>query len=71
MSDSCYFQVFEKLTRACFFQISLEIILPILNRGVIEFSTLKCQFTENGYLIFSSIKDFINKKNKFHAVRNM
>ena len=29
-SDSCYFEIFEKLTRACFFQIALEImLLPI------------------------------------------
>jgi hypothetical protein len=31
-SDSCYFEVFEKLTRACYIQIALETIpLPILN----------------------------------------
>jgi hypothetical protein len=30
-SDSCYFEVFEKLTRACYIQIALEtILLPIL-----------------------------------------
>ena len=29
-SYSCYFVVFEKLTRACYFQIVLEIILSVL-----------------------------------------
>ena len=30
-SDSCYFEVFEKLTRACYIQIALEtMLLPIL-----------------------------------------
>jgi hypothetical protein len=29
-SDSCYFEVFEKLTRACYIQIALEtMLLPI------------------------------------------
>ena len=33
-SDSCYFEVFEKLIRACFFQIAFEImLLPILTQG--------------------------------------
>ena len=26
-SDSCYLEVFEKLTRACFFEIALETML--------------------------------------------
>jgi hypothetical protein len=31
-SDSCYFEVFEKLTRACYIQIALEtMLLPILS----------------------------------------
>jgi hypothetical protein len=31
--DSCYFEVFEKLTRACYIQIALEtMLLPIVNR---------------------------------------
>ena len=30
-SDSCYFELFEKLTRACYIQIALEtMLLPIL-----------------------------------------
>jgi hypothetical protein len=29
-SDSCYFEVFEKLTRACYIQIALEtMLLPV------------------------------------------
>ena len=36
-SDSCYFEVFEKLTRACYIQIALEtMLLPILKLEKID-----------------------------------
>ena len=43
-SDSCYFEVFEKLNRACYIQIALEtMLLPILivteSRPKVMFST--------------------------------
>jgi hypothetical protein len=40
-SDSCYFEVFEKLTRACYIQIALEtILLPILNNEILYYSVI-------------------------------
>jgi hypothetical protein len=33
-SDSCYFEVFEKLTRACYIQIALETMLILISNNM-------------------------------------
>jgi hypothetical protein len=65
-SDSCYFEVFEKLTRACYIQIALEtMLLPILTIAATKSDTVTKTIIcsdKKRHIVFISVEGYCRWK---------